>query len=95
MNKAPKGLVSSGYQTFSVPSQKAANIQFVNRLPMASNKIRRIEGGIISPKMAPKTVSIHRLQDSNLKILKNATGQQIQLNKIKTMATTQKFKKIM
>jgi len=42
----------------------------------------------------PKTVSIRHIQDSNIKILKSNTGQQINLNKIKTMATTQKFKKI-
>jgi hypothetical protein len=98
VNKAPKSLVPSGYQTFSVPSQNTGNIQFVNRLPIsAGNKIRRIEGGINS-RIMPKTVSIRQIQDSNfpgnLKILKSATGQQIQLNKIKTMATTQKFKKI-
>lgn len=90
VNKAPKGLVSSGYQTFSVPSQKTGNIQFVNRLPMPTNKMR----GIMSPRVASKTVSIHQLQDSNLKLLKNSTGQSLQLNKMKTMATTQKFKKI-
>jgi len=94
VNKAPKSLVPSGYQTFSVPSQNTGNIQFVNRLPIsAGNKIRRIEGGINS-RIMPKTVSIRQIQDGNLKILKSATGQQIQLNKIKTMATTQKFKKI-
>jgi len=95
VNKAPKSLVTSGYQTFSVPSQKIGNIQFVNRLPpMSSNKMRKIEGGIMNSRVAPKTVSIHHLQDNNVKILKSATGQQIHLNKIKTMATTQKFKKI-
>lgn len=93
VNKAPKGLVPSGYQTFSVPSQNTGNIQFVNRLPISGNKIRRIEGGINS-RVMPKTVSIRHIQDGNIKILNSTTGQQIQLNKIKTMATTQKFKKI-
>ncbi|XP_015363469.1 PREDICTED: uncharacterized protein LOC107161539 [Diuraphis noxia] len=93
VNKAPKGLVPSGYQTFSVPSQNSGNIQFVNRLPISGNKIRRIEGGMNS-RVVPKTVSIRHIQDSNIKILKSNTGQQINLNKIKTMATTQKFKKI-
>lgn len=90
MNKAPKGLVPSGYQTFSVPSQKTGNIQFVNRLPMSANKIR----GIMSSRVAPKTVSIRHLQDSTLKVVKNTSGQSVQMNKMKTMATTQKFKKI-
>lgn len=93
MNKAPKSLIPSGYQTFSVPSQNTGNIQFVNRLPISANRIRRIDGGINS-RIVPKTVSIRQIQDGNLKILKSASGQQIQLNKIKTMATTQKFKKI-
>lgn len=93
MNKAPRSLLPSGYQTFSVPSQNTGNIQFVNRLPVSANKIRRIDGGINS-RIVPKTVSIRQIQDGNLKILKSAPGQQIQLNKIKTMATTQKFKKI-
>lgn len=93
VNKAPKGLVPCGYQTFSVPSQNSGNIQFVNRLPISGNKIRRIEGGI-NTRVVPKTVSIRHIQDSNIKILKSTTGQQIHLNKIKTMATTQKFKKI-
>lgn len=93
VNKAPKSLIPSGYQTFSVPSQNTGNIQFVNRLPISANRIRRIDGGINS-RIVPKTVSIRQIQDGNLKILKSASGQQIQLNKIKTMATTQKFKKI-
>lgn len=93
MNKAPKSLIPSGYQTFSVPSQNTGNIQFVNRLPISANRMRRIDGGINS-RIVPKTVSIRQIQDGNYKILKSATGQQIQLNKIKTMATTQKFKKI-
>lgn len=93
MNKAPKSLIPSGYQTFSVPSQNTGNIQFVNRLPISANRMRRIDGGINS-RIVPKTVSIRQIQDSNLKIFKTASGQQIQLNKIKTMATTQKFKKI-
>lgn len=83
----------SGYQTFSVPSQNTGTIQFVNRLPISTNKLRRIDGGI-NPRGAPKTVSIHQIQDSHLKILKTSTGQPIQLNKVKTMATTQTFKKI-
>lgn len=59
------------------------------------NKIRRLEGGA-NLRGTPKTVSIRHLQDSNLKVLKSTTGQQIQqLNKIKTMATTQKFRKIL
>ncbi|VVC35359.1 Alpha/Beta hydrolase fold [Cinara cedri] len=87
VNKAPTSLVSSGYQTFSVPSQNIGNIQFVNRLPMQS-KIRRLEG------VTPKTVSMRHLQDSNFTVV-NTSGQQMQqLNKMKTMATTQKFKKI-
>jgi len=93
VNKAPKSLIPSGYQTFSVPSQNTGNIQFVNRLPISANRMRRIDGGINS-RIVPKTVSIRQIQDSNLKIFKTASGQQIQLNKIKTMATTQKFKKI-
>lgn len=93
MNKAPKSLVSSGYQTFSVPSQKARGIQFVNRLSMPPNKLKKIETGA-SPRVLPKTVSIRHLQDSNLKLLKSSTGQSTQLSRIKTMATTQKFKKI-
>lgn len=61
---------------------------------MTSNKIKKIEREIVNPKVAPKTVSIHHLQDNNLKALKNTGGQQLPLNKIKTMATTQTFKKI-
>lgn len=61
---------------------------------MPPNKIRRVEA-TISPRVVPKTVSIRQLQDNNLKLLKSSPGQQIQLNKIKTMATTQKFKKIL
>lgn len=60
---------------------------------MPPHKMRIIEGRT-NTRVAPKTVSIRHLQDNNLKVLKNNTGQQIQLNKIKTMATTQKFKKI-
>lgn len=90
MNKAPTGL-PSGYQTFSVPSQKGGNIQFVNRLSMPST-MRRLEGR--NSKVSPKTVSIRHLQD-NITVLKNNAGQQLQLNKMKTMATTQKFKKIL
>lgn len=59
---------------------------------MPPNKIRRIEGGF--QRVSPKTVSIRQLQENNLKF-KSSSGQQIQLNKIKTMATTQKFKKIL
>jgi hypothetical protein len=77
-----------------VPSQNTGNIQFVSRLAMPPNKMRRIEGGI-SHRVAPKTVSIRQLQENNFKLLKSSPGQQIQLNKIKTMATTQKFKKIL
>ncbi|XP_050421591.1 KAT8 regulatory NSL complex subunit 3 isoform X2 [Adelges cooleyi] len=92
VSKAPRTLVPSGYQTFSVPSQKTGSIQFVNRLsPMPS---RRVEGAA-GTKIAPKTVSIRHLQDSNLKVLKSNSGQHVQVNKMKTMATTQKFKKIL
>lgn len=59
---------------------------------MQPNKIRRIEG--TSPRIVPKTVSIRHLQDNNLKLLKTPTPQQAQLNRMKKMATTQKFKKI-
>lgn len=60
---------------------------------MPPNKMRRIEAGS-SPRIVPKTVSMRHLQDSNIKVLKTPTVQQTQLNKVKTMATTQKFKKI-
>lgn len=60
---------------------------------MPPNKLRRIEGGT-NQRVAPKTVSIRHIQDKNFKILKSTTGQQMPLNKLKTMATTQKFKKI-
>lgn len=61
---------------------------------MPPNKMRRIETGATPHRVVPKTVSIRHIQDNNLKILKTSTGQQTQINKIKTMATTQKLRKI-
>lgn len=93
VNKAPKSLIPSGYQTFSVPSQNSGTIQFVNRIPMPS-KMRRNEGGTGSPRVVPKTVSICQLKDNDLKMLRTATGSPVPLSKMKKMTTTQTFKKI-
>ncbi|XP_050543024.1 KAT8 regulatory NSL complex subunit 3 [Daktulosphaira vitifoliae] len=94
VNKAPRTLVPSGYQTFSVPSQKSGSIQFVNRLSPMPSKVRKIESNATS-KIAPKTVSIRHIQDGKLKVVKTNSGQHVQINKMKTMATTQKFRKIL
>ncbi|XP_060857831.1 KAT8 regulatory NSL complex subunit 3-like [Metopolophium dirhodum] len=93
VNRAPKGLVPCGYQICTVPSQNSGNIQLVNRLPILGNKIRRIERELNS-EVVPKIVTIRNIQDGNIKTIKSITRQQIHLNKIKTLATTQKLKKI-
>lgn len=56
------------------------------------SSMRRYEGR--NPKVSPKTVSLRQLQD-NITVIKNSIAPQIQMSKIKTMATTQKFKKIL
>lgn len=60
---------------------------------MQTNNLNKNETGG-NPKVLPKTVSIRQIQDKNIKLLKTSTGQPTQLNKIKTMATTQKLRKI-